>query len=695
MNNGENLKKRSLSSPLNLLFIAMVLGLYSLFFIGGLSRDNSWGINQLAYLPGIFNIVWVILALFVAVFFFISPPKHYFSDWLSPWLWGDYKTSGRILIALVAVIFFALLRYSAHLYDNSYILIGNLAQRDKAVFELTSYGATLIPYALFKILHLFISDKVTAAIAAYQTVSIISGGLFIYIAILIAEKAFDDSDKRLTFGFLLLFSGISLSFFGMIDRYLLLWPAFALFIYYALAVFKESKRKYLFYLWIVTIIGVLIQVQFVTAIPALLFITAVRFVPRHEPKYLPAFIGSIIVIAVFTAIYFIRADGNLALEAKTLFAHGKSPEIDYGIFSIRHFADMLNLVLMSVPLAPVFLLALIVGIWKLRRDPIYIILVIIAAAQTVYRITIDPQNGMARDYPVYLFLLSGPIFLGAYSLLKIIDRTKLSKDSVMAFCPAALIIMLPIFWVHLSAGTTEKYLDDYIEKNPNKYEAYLTAKRDRYYAEGDFEKAQRFANSITAKAPGALESKLVNDLYAAKRYEEAFNYASMLIEKFPYNPKYHIQMGLLQKYFNRFRKAERQYQIALELDPYNPEYYHWLSELYREHQMEYKVRPVLLKGLEIDPKSVLLAIDLMGHYYRNGNYDQADSLGHVVHELDPDNRYPYMYWGLIAESRGYLTRALDNYNKFIDTDEDLPEKPIIMKRMNEIVLKQRDGLPKN
>lgn len=695
MNNGESDRAGSPFTPVNLVFIILALALFATFFVGGLNRDNTWGINQLSYLPGVFKIVWIALALFVAVFFFVAPPRHYFSDWLAPWLWGDRKNTGRILTALAAMIFFALLRYTAHLYDNSYILIANIAQRDKTVFELTSYGATMIPYAIYHFLHLFISEKITAAIAAYQTVAILSGGAFIYISAMIAQKAFDDPRKRLTFGFFLVFSGISLYFFGMVDIHIVLLPVFALFAFYTLMVFKIPKRKYLLYLWIISFFGILIHVQFVTILPGLLFITALRFVPRKEPQYLPAFLGSILVIAVFTVVYFIRADGNLALEAKTLFIHGKPPDTDYGIFGLPHLTDVLNLVLMTVPLAPIFLLAVILGMGKLRRDPIYLFLIIVTAAQAVYRLALDPGNGMARDFTDYVFLMSGFIFLGAYSLLKLIDRSNLSRDSIMAFCPAALVIMIPIFWVHLSPGLTEKYLDDYIDKNPNKYESYLIAKRDHYYAVGDFEKSMRFGNSITAKAPGALESKLINDLYAAERYQDAFNYASMLIEKFPYNPKYHIQMGHLQKHFNRFKKAEKQYRIALELDPYNSEYYHWLSELYREHQMEYKVRPVLKEGLKVDPGSLLLTIDLIGHYYRNGNYDQADSLGHVVHNMDPENPYPYMYWGLIAEKKNQLTRALDNYNKFIDTDEDLPEKPIIMKRMNEIVLKQRDGLPEN
>ena len=695
MSNSESNIRNNIFAPVNLIFIALALFLFAVHFIGGFDQSGPWGINNLSCFPLIFKIIWLALALFVTLFFFVAPPRHYISDWLTPWLWGARKQIGRILIPAAAIIFFILLRYTAHLYDDGYALIGNIAQRNKTVFELTSYGATMVPYLVYQLVHLLVSDKITAGIWAYQIVSFISGGTFIYISILIAERAFTDPHKRLTFGFFLLFSGASLYFFGLIDNHLLLWPVMALFIYYTLALFKEPKRKFLLYLWIVTIVGIFIHVQFVAVLPGLLFITAIRFVPRKDPKYLPAFIASMIVIAVFTAIFYFRADGNLALEARALFLEGKPPLIDYGIFSIGHFVDLLNLAVMAVPLFPIFVLAIVLGIWRLRQDPIFVVLAIITIGQTVYRFVPDPQNGMARDFPDFVFLLSGCLFLGAYSLLKLVDRIKLSRNSVMAFCPAAMVIMIPVFWIHLSPTMTEKYLDNYIEQNPHKFESYLIAKRDHYFAKGEFAMAERFFNSITAKAPGALESKLVNDLYGHERYQESFTYAAMLIEKYPYRAEYHAQMGLLHKHFNRFSEAERQYQMALELDPYNPEYYHWLSELYRERELEHKVRPVLKRGLEIDPESPLLLVDLIGHYYRNGNLDLADSLGHEVREIDPQNRYPFMYWGLIAEKKNQLTRALDNYNKFIDTDDELPEIPIIMKRMNQIVLKQRDGLPEN
>ncbi len=682
-------------TPLNLAFIALVFVSYIVFIIGGFTENGNWGINQLSFFPVLIKILWLILASVFSIFLFIEPPRHYFSDWLSPWLWGDRKKIGRIGLIIIAMIVFAVLRYTAHLYDDSYILIGNFAQRTRPVFDPASYGANLIPWVFFKLIALIISDKVTAAMLAYQLVSVLSGGAFIYFSVLLSEILFDDNHRRLSFGFLLLLSGIILYFFGMIANHPLVLPLFALAAYYLVCFIRTSGKKYLLYLWLSCIVGIIIHFQFIVILPGVIFLTAVSLVPRKTPRHFPAFAASIFLIALFTAIYYIRASGNLLLESNTLFISGKSPEIDYGLLDMRHIIDIFNIRFMLVPLTPPFILAIILGLFRLWKDKLYVSLLIMTIAGAVYLFILDPQNGMARDFTSYGFLLTPMIFLGAYAVLKLADTEKVSLNTMMALCPAAFLLILPTVIVHLTPSLTEATLDRFIEHNEYKTESYYYAKRDYYYAKGEPETASRIERAIVAKAPGALESQLVNDLFAQERYQDSYNYAELLVDKYPYDYRYRMQKGLLLKHYKKFAEAENMYLSALELKPSAPEPYHWLTELYREQGLEHKIRPVLKNGLEVDPENSQLLTDLMGHYFRNGNYEESDSVGGIILGIDPDNIYPYMYRGLIAEHYGQYTRAMENYNKFIDTDKELPEIPIIMRRMNDIVLKQRDGLPIN
>ncbi|MEW5925243.1 MAG: hypothetical protein AB1746_14775, partial [Candidatus Zixiibacteriota bacterium] len=123
---------------------------------------------------------------------------------------------------------------------------------------------------------------------------------------------------------------------------------------------------------------------------------------------------------------------------------------------------------------------------------------------------------------------------------------------------------------------------------------------------------------------------------------------------------------------------------------YYPEYYHFLSELYREMRLEQKCLDVLNKGLEVDPRSTMLLIDLAGYYFRGHRPTEVDSLINVVMDIDSVEPYAFMYKGLLADQNGRKQAALDYFERFVKINDRLPEVPIIRKRINSIVLELRD-----
>jgi hypothetical protein len=125
----------------------------------------------------------------------------------------------------------------------------------------------------------------------------------------------------------------------------------------------------------------------------------------------------------------------------------------------------------------------------------------------------------------------------------------------MAVCPVVLIILLPTFVVHLSADMTLERLDRYMKDNEYKYEPYLTAKRDYYIEKNDMRNASTIEVTMTGVIPGAIESKLVDDLYYSAEYSEAFKYTNILVERYPYHPHYRLQHGHLLKYYRKFAEA--------------------------------------------------------------------------------------------------------------------------------------------
>ena len=650
----------------------------------------GWGVDQLDYLPGSLYYIWLALGLMAALALFLSPREHFLSRAVERYFWGDKKILGRTIFLLVALVIFFLLRFDAHFYGSGYIRLSNFAQRAKPIFKWSEYGGTAVPYLLYSLLKFLGVAKLASAEWAYRTISLLSGLGFIFVSFRISHAIALGNHDRIAFFFMIIFSGLTLLFFGMVENFPALLLLAVVFIYLLFMLNQTGKSKYLYLLWGMTVLGLFFDLQFIAVLPAAVFVTCKFHIKRRVGKTIGILAGLAVILAGIIIVY-AKASGDIALANLILFFSGKPPDVDYSLFSLQHVADLANLVFLFVPLVIIFTFAIIAGLSSSGKDSNFIGLGLLTLAQIAYLFIVDPKNGMARDFPLFIFLLTGFLFWGIYSLMKMKLERKLSQDIFMALCPISLLVALPLFYVHLSPNISEKYIDDYLAYNDTKYEPALIAFRDYYISEKRDSLAIQKERAVAGKAPGALESQIVNDLYAQERVDEALQYAVSLVERFPYNGTYRMQKGNILKYYKRISEAEKELKTALELDPYNTDFYHYLSELYRETGREKECLDVINRALSVDPKSTVMLVDLTGYYYRAKQAKEMDSLTSVIIEIDPKEPYAYMYRGLLSEARGDGQSALENYRKFIELNERLPEIATIRKRMNDIVLKMQDS----
>jgi tetratricopeptide (TPR) repeat protein len=665
-----------LASSTNIIVVILVFLTFLLPVLGPGLILVDWGFNQIDYLPSALYYLWLLLALAAIIHLFMTPKAHFISDSLSPYLWGDKKAIGRTVLIVLALLLFILLRFDAHLYGNGYIRAGNFAQKTRPIFLWHEFGGTLIPYVLYQLIQSLGVAKVAASLWAYRIVSILSGGAFLYFLFMIAENIGNDDRKSLAFFLLIFFSGLTVFFFGMVENVPILLPAIAALIYLIIKLNQERKLKFALYVWIVSIAGVILDLQFITVLPTVLYLSCKHLIRLER---IGKFLGSLAALAAIlfaVATVYLAAMGNMSLSDRILFLSGKSPDTAYWLFSGRHLADIFNLLFLFAPLFAVFIFAVIRGFGKLRRDPNFKALGLLTVSQIIYLFVIDPKNGMAREINMYAFLLGGFVFFSAHLLT--------------GLCPALFVLILPVFYVHLSPTATEKYIDDYLKYNETKYESALYAFRDYYIIKGEYNEAVSRERAITSLVPGALESQLVSDLYSHNRADEALDYALRLVERFPYNATYRMQKGNLLKHYKRYEDAEKELMTAIELDPYRPELYHFLAELCRETGEDAKAYRILEKGLNIDPASTTILVDLIGFYFRTRQPRIVDSLTDVVIAIDSAEPYAYMYKGLLAEKVGFFELALRYYDKFYKMNDKLPEIPLILKKINSLQLKMKD-----
>ncbi|PKK82941.1 MAG: hypothetical protein CVT49_11150 [candidate division Zixibacteria bacterium HGW-Zixibacteria-1] len=684
-----SLNREAFSNPLNLTVIILAFIILLGPVLGPLLTRFNWGFNALNYLPKPLYYIWFPAAAVVAALFIFAPREHFISALTARYLWGDRKIIGRLAAIIIALAFFFLFKYEAHFFGNGYIRVANLTQRTIPVFRWFEFGDTYLAYLLFSLLEAAGTTKIAAAMWAYQILSFIAGLVYISFSFKFSESIFEGDDDRLLSLLLLLFSGLLFFFFGLVENYPILLAVAIILIYLYAHLSGTRQRKYLYFIWALTLIGMIFNFQIITFIPANLYLTFKHLIKRKSfSNFLGSLSASVFILAAVIILYF-KAIGNLPLSSHILFLSAKLPDIGYWMFSFHHLMDIFNLTYMIIPVFLIFIFVLIMSFKYLKSERIYITLGFLTISQLLYLLILDPRLGMARDFPMFGLLLTGLLAWGIFSIIKSRGMLRLDGNTIMTLAPLSLLIILPSLYIHLHPPAAEKYLDNYITCNETKTEAALYAFRDYYVTIGENEAAVLKEKAIS-KAPGALESQLVNDLYAHERFDESFEYALRLVERYPYVGQYRMQIGNLLKHYKRYGDAERELKAAIKLDPYRPDFYHFLSELYREMRLERKCFEALGQGIEIDPRSTMLLIDLAGYSFRAHLPAEVDSLTDLVMTIDSTEPYALMYKGLLADQRGQKQAALNYFERFVGANDRLPEVPVIRKRMNSIVLELRD-----
>ncbi len=673
-----------------LIAVTLILSVFGTNIFG-----TDWGFNQVHYFSTAFFYIWIVAFIGLFALLFIEPKKHFFSVLLEDYFWGKHSVIGRIVFIIIALLIFIFFKIEAFLYGDGYLHIANFYGKTKPIFPPGEYGATIVPYFLFPILKSLGIDAIDAIVHSFRILSWLSGAVFIVTAFKTAELVSDDNDDKIAFFLLLIFSGIILFFFGFMETAPLTLAVASAFAWLVFKLDRTKRNELLIYLWLLFLFGLFLRFQFITFLPPLTYITFKRLIKRRQIANYLGSLSAVVLIIIGPLAFYLAALGDIRLESMLLFFGGKPPETGYSLLSSSHLLDILNLFYLIIPIFLFFIYAIVRRLPFSMKDKIYVSFGFLTIGQMVYAFALDPQHGMARDIDNYVLLLTGFLYLGIYASYKLRRENGFSKNMFMAFCPIALFLIIPMLYVHLNPKTSEQYLNDHLDKNPTKYESYLISLRDYYDFIGQHDLATQKISLLTARSQAALEARLVADLYQQGRFDDAFEYAIRLVEKNPFVARYRMLKGNMLRHYKRFDGAEEEFKTGLELDPYNMDLYHYLSELYRETGRETECRETLMRGLQVDPQSRRLLVDLTWQNFRIRQLKAVDTLTSMILELEENNpspedpnfnpeAYAYMYKGLIAERRANLDLAGRHYRKFLDLAETLPERPAIEQKVHKI-----------
>ena len=117
---------------------------------------------------------------------------------------------------------FWMLRGSTHFLGDGYEWLGNFSKSDAYIHK---WAEPLSPLIVRLLQTLQGGYTHATALAAFQILSVVSGGVVVYNTVRLSGMLSDSASKRLTILSTLLFSGASLLYFGYVEFYPMLWAA--------------------------------------------------------------------------------------------------------------------------------------------------------------------------------------------------------------------------------------------------------------------------------------------------------------------------------------------------------------------------------------------------------------------------------------------------------------------------------------
>jgi len=640
-----------------------------------------WGLNQLNFLPDIYTVIYIALAL-VAL---LVPIPAKATDWgnsaADKFTRTFYESPRKYiyrfgLIVPVAVVF-AVLAAPTHFLGDGYTLISNLASDKGTFYKWSEKGITLILSGIQTILG---GRSESTALAAFRIVSVFSGMVSIWFFFGIAGILSENKLKRLLAFSAMFISASLLLFFGYVENYPLLWAAFTGFIYFGLRCLK--KENGLIYPLLFLLAGLFLHLQAVLLIPVFVFLILCRDPGRKIYKkyklyfWLLTATAAIAFIIIFIGKY--RSDLYFENIFLPLFT-GKPASPEYALISLPHIADILNQLLLLSPLLIMLIIAGAKNIKAIFRENIPAFLALTSMAGLLFIFAIDPKLGMPRDWDLFSLSALAPTLLFIYLIRdKNTDSLKRLYYGVFIYLIAASV---PYLMVNLHTGRSLDYVKYLADLDTGKSMSTLVTIREYYGAQGEQARGDSVNNIIPVRFPDVPKMQKAFSAIRRRDFNTARSVgATITPDKFSAN--YHNFMYTLYIATGDYQRALAESDKLIQLQKYNFKYYLNRSYILMGMRRADDAMDALRLAYKYNRESDQVLEMLSSVHYNMSRFDSAAVYADILIGDDSANVAGYYLkckamkmLGDNAEARKYL----DIYMQRGRTD------PLFESRMKELV----------
>lgn len=556
------------------------VGLLVLWAAGAyLPGPRAWGFNHLAYLPVWVRALWGVAALALLVpqtraalsRVWQAAPDFVFRGWL-----------GALAVALVLSAVFWLLRARAFFMGDGY-LVGELVER-KIPFR----GFDAMDYlAHYELYHWTAGFTKLGSFTFYQILSVIAGALFVVgVAALARRLDWEPWRQLFVFG-LAVTSGLSVLFCGYVESYTYLYLWITVYLFTAVLVLEGRAS-----LWVASLFYGCAVSSHLTGVFSglpLLYLALRAPVGSAWRRWIEAAVPALLVFSLAVAAHY-AAGYNEAWFRRDFLdnRHAQSlwvPWTGYaGFFSPYHWKDMVNLVLISTPVAAALVLARLRTIVRGRTDPRVQLLGLQILATVAVGIALDRKLGGARDWDLLaahsgaIYLLAALVLDGTLPLLRRPPvrgagrAVSLGGTNALAPFLVGVSILLTVPWLLVQAGEARSI------------ERFVSVA-------GDFPNFQR-----------AYAYEEVGKYWRKKEdLTRALHYYELCVQSFPSNARFHVLYGSVAL----ARSAQADVEPA------------------RRAELEAQAEASLRKAVELQPEMALAQRHLGRLFMMQNNFDEA------------------------------------------------------------------------
>lgn len=539
----------------------------------------------------------------------------------------------RISAAVGMLLIFWSFRTSFHFLGDGYLLLRNLPLIGSPIevfgFYKNSPLAGFIYYGCFNILRLF--SEQNAAVLTYQTVSMFCGVVSFFLLQRIGQELFTGPLQRFFFTAGVLSSAVSLQFFGYAENYAVNILFLLLFVWIGLR-FLSGRTSFL------TVTGIfaaliLSHYGMIFAAPAYLYLLYRELRSRSISTVL---LSGGLLLGIAAVIYFGVYASFPQLDRQTFgeksrFLFQSFPDMmnySYGFLSLRHWTDIINLMLLVSPVGFILLPFIYAGsgLRTILAEKSSLFIFILAAGMAMFVLLMKGELGMSRDWDLFSLFLFPSVILMMMFVLRHFPQQHRTAHSVTI---AGVTFLHTALWVFVNSSATLSLR--YGASLPNEQLWSRTALSNMMDELGSFYQAR-------------------------KEFRKSLEYNLKYQQYHPANVRIMENIGSTYYYiFSDDVNAEIWYRKAVGADSKDGQIYNNLGEIHLKRKDAAAALSFFKQSLLYDPASVQARLNIafiLGEV--EGKKEEALELYLQVLQNEPDHANALM-------NAGYLSYQLKRY----------------------------------